>query len=329
MVAAGEWWWVPDEEQCFVPVSSRRLSACGPPLSQNLCVVASVGQGDGRVRVGGVARGRRWVDLRLRGGEADDADRLAGAHRLADGRPRADGPGQPPGDHRHAAAALPERQDLHGHRGHPGGDEPLQVAPRLHGPARRRVRQGRPGERAAPVQDDDGRVQRAAGVSLRAGDPHQRRVRRGEDRDDEAVPEDAERLRGGRHQGRGRRRGAPPVHEPGPRDAGERQDGAQRQLEPLRQVHADPLRRRLPHQGLRRRRLPPGEVARDEPGPQRAVVPRAAPASRRRFFSSQSGAGPFFVCDESPLLKHRRSSTSSARWPGAARASSRPPSTPT
>ena len=23
MVAVGEWWWVPDEEQCFVPVSAN------------------------------------------------------------------------------------------------------------------------------------------------------------------------------------------------------------------------------------------------------------------------------------------------------------------
>mmetsp|Transcript_29384 Transcript_29384/g.49788 ORF Transcript_29384/g.49788 Transcript_29384/m.49788 type:complete len:202 (-) Transcript_29384:8016-8621(-) len=158
---------------------------------------------------------------------------------------------------------------------HAGGDERLPKAPRSAGSPRLRDRRRRLPRDAAERQ---GPVHR-----------HLRRVRRREDRVHEAsspVP-----RRGG-GQRKLQHRAEDPQGQPPPRGLREREDGAEQQLEPLREVRGDLLQcvrqdlRRLHHQ------LPAGEVARGLGGRGRAELPHLLSDVPRHGRGAEGGAAP-------------------------------------
>ena len=106
------------------------------------------------------------------------------------------------------------------------------------------------------------------------GNPGLRRVRRGQDRDGEdphGAPGTHRLLR---------RQLAHRAHrrvQPAPGVLRQRADGAQRQLQPLRQVHRAGAQRPLPPRGLQVPDVPAREVPRRGPGQGRAELPHLLP----------------------------------------------------
>ena len=139
-----------------------------------------------------------------------------------------------------------------------------------------------------------------AGRRLLAVDHHLGRVGLGQDRvvqDRDEVPRDVRPA----HQ-EGVDRGAPRVGaaqlavrkgavvQPDPRGVREREDGDEPQLEPLRQVHAHPLRQAQLARRRRPRHVSAGEVAHGDAEQGRAELPRLLPAVRRLVEGGAAGA---------------------------------------
>ena len=249
----------------------------------------------GRGAPGARVRERRGAD---RGREDAERERRP-AHRGSDFAalpPRAGDPPRAPG-------AREEGLHLHERRRDPPGREPVQAAARA---LQRRDHRVAPARRRGPRREPRGR-RRAAAPRLRRRGPglpvhaaraprgrvrgrgreargrpgraHLRRVRRGQDGDDEirhALPRGPVR----RHElGRRRRRDADDGHrvagatdEPHPRGLRQRADAAQRQLEPLRQVDLPRVRRPGPAEHRAHPDLSSGKSA-----------PRAADGGRARL----------------------------------------------
>mmetsp|Transcript_602 Transcript_602/g.2206 ORF Transcript_602/g.2206 Transcript_602/m.2206 type:complete len:271 (-) Transcript_602:1570-2382(-) len=227
---------------------------------------------------------------------------LAGPHAS---RPRAAGqPGR--GAHlAHAARAVRKGRDLHGHRRHPHRGEPVQAAADLLARSHRGVPQARQqGHGAAPVPHHEHRVQQHPRAEPEPEHPGVRRVRRGEDRDHQAVPELP--GRGGRL--REQHRAARAVREPHPGRLWQCQDGAQRQQLPLRALHRGAAGRPAQDRGSGNQELPPGEEPRGEPGARRAELPHLLPALRgqhgRRVRPDASGA--LQLLGQERMLRRRR-----------------------